>query len=57
MAGGGVAIGAAGRASEYKGGLTAYVVFVAAIAASGGLLFGAVSAFSKAALSRLPHNR
>ena len=57
MAGGGVAIGAAGRASEYKGGLTAYVVFVAVIAASGGLLFGAVSAFSKAALSRLPHNR
>ncbi|PSC74048.1 H(+) hexose cotransporter 2 isoform B [Micractinium conductrix] len=40
MAGGGVAIGAAGRASEYKGGLTAYVVFVAVIAASGGLLFG-----------------
>lgn len=33
-------IGAAGRASEYKGGLTGAVIFVAIIAASGGLLFG-----------------
>lgn len=40
MAGGGIAIGAAGRAAEYKGRLTKFVVFVAIIAASGGLLFG-----------------
>lgn len=41
MAGGGVApIGAAGRASEYQGGITAAIMFVALIAASGGLLFG-----------------
>lgn len=30
----------AGRAAEYKGRLTKFVVFVAIIAASGGLLFG-----------------
>ncbi|PRW33669.1 H(+) hexose cotransporter 2 [Chlorella sorokiniana] len=40
MAGGGIAIGAAGRAAEYKGRLTMYVIFVAVIAASGGMLFG-----------------
>eukprot|EP00887_Chlorella_sp_A99_P000118 scaffold16.g118.t1 len=41
MAGGGAApIGAAGRAEEYKGTLTWYVIFVAIVAASGGLLFG-----------------
>ena len=44
MGGGGpVVIGAAGRASEYRGGLTARVMFVAVVAASGGLLFGETS--------------
>lgn len=33
-------IGAAGRAAEYHGRLTGAVIFVAIIAASGGLLFG-----------------
>ena len=33
-------IGAAGRASEYRGGLTGRVLFVALVAASGGMLFG-----------------
>ena len=41
MGGGGpIVIGAAGRAAEYKGGLTAKVLFTAIVAASGGLLFG-----------------
>jgi hypothetical protein len=33
-------IGAAGRADQYKGGLTWRVLFIAVVAASGGLLFG-----------------
>ena len=33
-------IGAAGRASQYKGGMTTSVMFIAVVAASGGLLFG-----------------
>ncbi|KAI3425243.1 hypothetical protein D9Q98_009011 [Chlorella vulgaris] len=41
MAGGGVApIGAGGRAAHYKGGMTGTVLFIAIVAASGGLLFG-----------------
>ena len=33
-------IGAAGRAAQYRGGMTASVLFIAIVAASGGLLFG-----------------
>ena len=42
MGGGGPVgpIGAAGRASQYNGGMTYTVLFIAIVAASGGLLFG-----------------
>ena len=40
MGGGFVSSAGAGRAAEYKGGLSCYVLFTAIVASSGGLLFG-----------------